>query len=301
MFKAFYFFRYAMLAASLLLFAMCTKDLEGNFGGTERELIINSTFFEGQTFSVELTTSRNILDSSSEIETISNAYVAIKDEAGKVLEVLTEKNGLGIYTSSESLKAFAGSTYNLEVTHPRWRGTSFTATSSVPFLGSESVIDTNTILLSDGLALQIGIIIDDSELEGDTYIFEMELHEDGELAGFEGFGDDVVVYGDQNVPKRLFLGDDTFNGNKMSIDFRTQEGFAADGSQLNTKAEIRMINASAELFEYYKSLEEYQVAQSSIGSVNTSAVSIYSNIKQSGVNKGFGIFAGFNKESLVIK
>jgi len=244
-----------------------------------------------------LKTTRNILDPTSENESVSDAYVAIKDAEGKLIEVLKESNSLGIYRSSSKLTPFPGRSYSLEVTHPRWEGEMYTATSSVPAFDGESLLDTNTILLADGPAMEVSALIDDSDDMGERYIFQIELP-DGELAPLSGFGKDVVVYGAKNEAKRLFVRDEAFNGEKKSLDFISKNSLIDNSSR--PSAIIRMVNASSELYEYYKSLEEYSVAQASIGSINTSAVRIYSNIKESGKNKGFGIFAGFNSKEIEV-
>lgn len=297
MFKTFQTYIAIVLGFLVYSFTSCTKNLDLHNGNTERQLIINCTFDVNSPFSVKLITSRNILDPDSKNEIVNDAYVAIKDGEGKLLEVLSERNDGGIYRSSQQLTAFPGKTYSLEVTHPRWKGTVFTATSTVPELGSGSDLDTNLVFLDDGPALEISAVIYDGNEMGDRYIFQVEL-EKNQLAPLLSFGNELTVYGDQDLPKRLFIDDEKFNGQKKDLAFVTKNGVPGDIS--TGPATIKMVNASKELYEYYKSLEEYGVAQNSIGSVNTSAVRIYSNIKQSGVNKGFGIFAGLNSKSLKI-
>ncbi|WP_235298387.1 DUF4249 family protein [Portibacter marinus] len=296
--KALNFKKVCLFLLCAISMVTCTKDFNFASNEIEPKLIINCTFNVNKRFNVKLKTSRNILDPNSKNESVSDAYVAIKDGEGKLIEVLTESNRLGIYKSSSKLTAFPGRRYSLEVTHPNWPETVFTATSSVPLLGNDSVLDTNTILLSDGPAMEISALIDDGMDMGEKYIFQIELP-NGELAPLSGYGSDVQVYGDRNVARRLFIQDENFNGQKKSLDFLSKKSLdEANGNQTSV---IRMVNASPELYEYYKSLEEYNLAQSSIGSANTSAVRVYSNIKQSGINKGFGIFAGYNSKYLEVK
>lgn len=282
----------------------CTKDLSLDSNNSGQKLIINGRFAANQNFRVKLTTSRNILDPLSEIERVSDAYVVIKNEEGKILEVLQEYNNLGLYVSSDSLKAFQGINYHLEVTHPRWKGTVFTASSSAPQVSNFSMIDTTHMVIDGKPGLKIGVLIDDLNNINDQYIFEVELKEKNVLAKLRidsKLSEDFDIYGDKDRPTRLFLDDVNFNGQQKAIDFFTTEGIPNSETPQSTTGgitEIRMLNASSELYKYYKSLEEYQLAQKAIGSGNSSAVRVYSNIRRSGVDNGLGIFAGYNLKSL---
>ncbi|GLR18352.1 hypothetical protein GCM10007940_29680 [Portibacter lacus] len=274
-----------------------------DFSNTDKKLIINGRFAANKTFKIALTTSRNILDPESKIERVSDAYVAIKNDEGKILEVLQEYNNLGLYVSTDSLKAYQGNTYHLEVTHPNWSGTVFTASSSAPEISNMSIIDTNHVFIDNAPALKVGVLIDDLHNLNDKYVFEVELKEKGVLAQLmieNPDEKDVKIFGDKMSPTRLFLGDANFNGSQKNLDFFTKQGIPNDTSQVAGKGitEIRMMNVSQELYNYYKSLEEYQLAQKTIGSGNSSAVRVFSNIKRSGVDNGLGIFAGYNVKSL---
>jgi len=286
-----------------LSFTTCTKDLNFDFNKSEKKLIINGAFAANQNFRVALTTSRNILVKDSKIEQVSDAYVVIKNGQGKILEVLEEFNDLGLYISSDSLKAFQGETYQLEVTHPYWKGVVFTATSSAPEISNLSIIDTTHTTIDEDPALKVGVLIDDLRNLDDRYVFEVELKEKGILAPLRidpELEHDVKIYGDKEEPTRLFLDDVSFNGSQKSLDFFTTQGIpnSEGGTSTGGITEIRMLNVSDELYEYYKSLEEYQLAKKTIGSGNSSAVRVFSNIKRSGANNGLGIFAGYNVKSL---
>jgi hypothetical protein len=296
-----------LILVSSLMLVDCTKDLNLDTNNSGEKLVINGRFAANQNFRIALTSSRNILDPDSEIERVSDAYVVIKNDEGKILEVLQEYNNLGLYVSSDSLKAFQGINYHLEVTHPKWKGTIFTASSSAPQISNFSIIDTSHTIVDGNAALKIGVLVDDLRNLNDQYIFEVELKEKGVLAALrvdDKISQEFEIFGDRDRPTRLFLGDDNFNGGQKTIDFFTTEGIPAkDGSQSSGGGitEIRMLNASSELYEYYKSLEEYQSAQKTIGSGNSSAVRVYSNIRRSGVENGLGIFAGYNLKSLTYR
>lgn len=281
----------------------CTKDLSFDSNSSQKKLVINGAFAANKNFEVALTTSRNILDPSSKIEQVSDAYVVIKNAEGKILEVLEEYNNQGLYVSSDSLKAFQGRSYHLEVTHPDWKGEVFTAVSSAPEISNSSFIDTSHTTIDDNPALKVGVLIDDLTNFDDRYIFEVELKEEGILANLKIDNElekEVQIYGDKDKPTRLFLNDESFNGDQKSLDFFTTQGIPGSDTSgsLSGITEIRMLNVSDELYEYYKSLEEYELAQKTIGGGSSSAVRLYSNIKKSGSNNGLGIFAGYNVKSL---
>ena len=288
-----------MLGLITLFLSNCSWDLGIDFEEIPSKLVVNSVFFHGEPFQVRLTSSRNILDEGSKIEQVTGATVEIWNENDNLLERLEELNQSGLYYSQE-IKAFKGFSYTLKVSHPEFgEGELYTATSSVPQISDETKLDTSTVSFSDGDALKIEAFIFDSEEDKETYIFEVELLDNEELATLISYDEDAVIYGDPESPQRLFLEDNSFNGLERDFNFFTYSGTLVDST--NTQSEIRMINASEELAKYYISLEKFELAQKTINPVSGAPVELYSNIKRGGDKLGFGVFAGANRRSIVIR
>ena len=276
----------------------CTKDLPFDSSQYEKKLVINSIFQVFKPFKVKLTTSRNILDVNDQIEQVKDATVVIKNDEDEVLEVLTHV-GAGNYKSI-NIVPFIGENYRLEVSHPKLGD--YYAESSIPKIKTGTRIDTATVSYSNREALEVSVLIDDnSEKVDENYIFEVELKDKSQLAELGSFEDDVLIYGDQELPRRLFLNDKLFNGSERDFRFLSYEGFQSSAQEKGI-TEIRMINASKQYHEYYKSLEQYILSTKTLSPTPSSNVKVYSNIvKENGTSdgaSGIGIFAGKNVKYL---
>lgn len=287
-----------LIVLGFALLQGCTKDLTLNLSQSEKKLVINSIFYPFEHFTVRITSARNILDSNSEIERISDLYVVLANEKGEVLEVLKEVGNLGVYRSEEII-AFPGRTYELTVKDESSDRLTYKARSSIPIISDDTDIDTSVITTTSGTALQVDVLIDDVVEDEEVYIFEVEIKNAGDvkLAELVTYDTSVESYSDQDFPRRLFLGDSEFSGKQRTLDFLTYDGLPEeDGSE----TEIRMLNASSELYEYYRSLEEYKLSQQTINPTLAAPVKVFSNIQRDGDQLGLGIFAGANKKSLTI-
>ncbi len=298
------FFRLCVFLTCALLLNSCTKDLLIDFSKDEKKLVINSIFYPYENVTVRITSSRNILDPDSEIERVSDLYVVLANDKGEVLEVLTELGNFGVYKTVKFVP-FPGEVYELTVIDESAPNrVRYTARSSIPVISEQTSIDTSVIETSSGLALNVNVLIHDQEDDDEVYIFEVGVQENGEekLANLETTDDDVEFFSDEATAKRLYLGDDAFSGQRRSLDFRTYDGVPQDhGENEEVFTEIKMINASDELYEYYRSLEEYNLSQQIINPSTSAPVKVYSNIKREGGKLGLGIFAGANKKTLTIR
>lgn len=300
MFRSSYLLVLAFLAINIFFLGSCIKDLAFDLESEKPKMVINCIFYPREKFKVRLTTSRNILDPNGQINRVSGATVVIRNADGEVLEFLSEVASSGLYTS-DKLLAFPGQEYRLEVSHPDFED-KYYAKSSVPVIKETSTIDTSIIDLEGSKAMKVNVLIDDNDKRNEIYIFEVEIKDKAKLVPLLGMENDFLIYGDENQPKRLFLGDVSFNGGQRSVNFLTFEGFN-DGSQ-SGKSEIRMLNASYELSEYYRSLEEYDVTKKALNPNAIPAVKIFSNIQKAGGDRtgnGLGIFAGTNVRSMLLE
>lgn len=301
MFRHSYLLTFIVFVLLITLMNSCIKDLPFEGDLKEEKLVINCIFYPYQKFTVRLTTARNILNPNGEIRQVSGATVLLRDEDGKkVLEYLEEIGETGVYISNKQA-AFPGMSYWLEVSHPDFEDT-FEAFSGIPKISDVSTLDTNMVKIDGQKALEISAAIKDLEKLNETYIFEVELKDQERLASLISNDQEVITYGDGVEPTRLFLNDQSFNGGEKAVEFFTLEGFG-DGTNTGI-TEIRMLNASPELREYYKSLEEYNAYARSLNQSAIPPVKIFSNISRNGGDKignGLGIFAGTNVTSMVIK
>lgn len=285
---------------ALMLLTGCIKDLSLDFSKSEKKLVINSIFYPYEPFKVRITTSKNILDNDAVIEQVEGATVSITNNEIDGSSEMLEEIGDGVYRSNELL-AFPGHSYTLKVEHKGITDNVYLATSRIPEIGPLSEIDTSLISTTSGAALEVNATIDDIQDIDETYIFEVEIKQDGEtqLASLDFSDQDVLVYGDKDSPKRLYLNDQAFDGVDKNLSFRTSEGFPDNA--LGRISEIKMMNSSTELYQYYKSLEEYERAQNTLNPSSGIPVKVFSNILTEDGDLGLGIFAGAYKMSIILK
>src|SRR5690606_24806794 len=111
-----------------MLFSSCEVDYVFEKGEFVPRIVVNAVFTENQSFSVNLTYTKDILDNNDGFDYVDNAAVYIKEIATGRTELL-EYRGNGNYTFTY-FTAKADHTYELKVLVPGYELIS--ATSKVP-------------------------------------------------------------------------------------------------------------------------------------------------------------------------
>jgi len=260
--------------------------------------------------SVELSSSRNILDENSSIDWITDAYVEVVDETTGAVYVLSHIQN-GVY-KNEILAPQYGHVYSIKASAEGFNDVS--ATSEVPLAAIISASPTYGDFNDDGQVLTVDLQFQNIEGEQQYYVWEVVSEETTD----NGFSFDSVinnpvllasndehtesVLADESFQSRIFLSDDGMSQDKFQSSFSTtvEPKFGAQTSSGSIASDystlsLRVMTVSEDLYEYYKSIEVYRLR----GTVNTSItqpVNIHSNVEG-----GLGIFAGFSAKIIHIE
>lgn len=299
---------FLLLVVTCCIICSCQQDyLVENIEFTPK-LVVNSIFTVGTTMAVEVNSTRNVLDPSSSIGNIETADVVIKDDAGNILWKLNHTTE-GHYFASD-INIEAGVPYTIEVSNAGY--TTVTATSMIPQQVNTSIV--NRVLVEGNIsdALDVDVQLRDNDTDDNFYVYEVvdSVLINEQSFEFENFQKVRVLLSseDENqdriasnrlLQSRVFLTDNKFANGEYNINFKAKTNPDAPTGPVVLTAEklfsaqkMRVITASENMYEYYKSLEVNRLR----GEANSSVahpVAIYSNI-----SNGLGIFAGYNKEEL---
>lgn len=285
-----------------MVLSACVHDTDIVVGEFQSQLVINSIFEPGKTWSIALSNSKDITDNSTAIEEITDASVIIIESQSRKIKEL-EHSEKGIYRSSEP--AELGMEYELEVAHPDYGVAS--AFTTVPSEIELTSIDTSIVELDGAKVLKVDFNIVDNEEEENFYVWDLVSSQEEEIdilpseeAYLTSVDGNVEITSDRaNVQQsKIFISDRDFNGteyNTSFISFRNIENFQ-NGNPNNPNEQLdlklRVLSVSEELYNYLKSVEESYRSQN----INTSSVNpveIDFNI-----TNGLGIFGAY-KQKLV--
>jgi len=303
---------YLLLVISCCFLFSCEQDYYvDNIAFTPR-LVANSVFTEGSEIKVEVYSSRNVLDPESFVEEIEDAQVLLKDANGNLLSDL-EFIGDGTYASfSVDLKV--GESYTLEVTREGFEPS--IATSMIPLQVDANIQNRNFESTGTSGSLNVDMKLVDNDVEDNYYVYEVVDDERLDLIKKQPFNELIqqvkilLTSDDQNQDQiasnslfqsRVFLKDESFANGEYEISFKAKGNPAAIGpvvltsEELFADQEMRIVTASKDMYEFYKSLETYRLKGAANSSV-THPVAVYSNS-----SNGLGIFAGYNEAVLNLR
>ena len=273
-------------------------------------LVANSLFTEGSELEVFIHSTRNILDQNSQINTIADANVVLKDENGSVLATLDHQLEGRYHTNALNLEV--GKSYTLEVSSEGFE--TITATSSIPTRVDASIMNANIISEQTSESLDVNLQLRDNDAADNYYVYEVideeELHFEKEqpfkLRNIQNIKV-LLSSNDENqetvatntlLQSRVFLKDRTFANAEYNINFKAKSNPAAVGPVVLSSEEIfddkkmRVITASKTMYEYYKSIEVQRLKGDANSSI-TQPTAVHSN-----VSNGLGVFAGYNEDTL---
>ncbi len=266
-------------------------------------IVVNSIFRDNKPWMVNLTYSKDILTSNSEIAPVTNAQVSIFEKSNG-REVVLKHMGDGVY-SSDIYPPKPDKTYELVVNVPGYQEVK--AISNAPKKANvvniiTDVVDQNTTKVNFEIEdntnnYYIWNFIStnkknplDTTFTGNpkTLVSTIKYYNNitGYLNGLTDTGDnDAISQG----------GIFSSNVKNFSEYNSTTSGSSGEGEAENQKRYLRLLTASKDLYNYYKTVEKFLAAENHNSSFSHSP-EIYSNI----VN-GLGIFAGYTEEFKEVK
>lgn len=291
-------FNYIISSILLVMLSSCEVDYVFEKGDFKPKVVVNAVFSENQSFVVNLTYSKNILDNQDGFDFVENAEVFIKEIATGRTEQLVYKNE-GNYTFTY-FTAKADHTYELKVIVPGYD--LITATSKVPVKVTNVNVFTENILQDEKEALKVNFNIRD--YQSGYYIWNW-IYSDNKTpldsSVFIG-SDKFVVSANQVRGINLRNDDDNNVGIKengfeflKSFVYSDKDDTSGNPGGVNEKYFLRIMTLSKEMYEYYISVEKYLDEDEQISSISY-LPKVYSN-----VHNGLGLFAGYAQKYIEVK
>lgn len=300
---------FLLLITCSFLFS-CQQDYFVDNVAFTPNLVANSLFTAGSSIDVYVHSSRNVLDNESSIQEIDNAKVVIRDADANPIATLSY-DVAGRYFSN-NIELLAGEKYTLEVSSEGFE--SITATSIIPHQVEANLQNSNFVPGGISEDLNVDLQLRDNDVSDNYYVYEVGDSIALKLSKEEPFKildlldvEILLTSEDLNqeqiatnslLQSRVFLKDKTFANAEYNINFKAKSNPAAAGPVVLTSEEVfsdqrmRVVTASENLYEYYKSIESYRIKGAANSSISE-PIAVYSN-----VSNGLGVFAGYNDDQI---
>lgn len=288
---------------AIVMLTSCEEDFVFHREAFNPKIVVNSIFKPGEKWTVHLSTSRDILSKDSKIKPVENAVVIIKEKTtGR--EIFLKHNGEGVY-SAEYYPPLPDKMYELSVEVPGHK--TIKASSRAP--KKANIVNISTDIIDSRIAtVQFQVKGDESQY----LIWNYTGSNNGNPYSSNYYGmpnkfiSDLLKYNSLVNVSNMLMGmtkveNDAFtkNGSFTSafiIDNENDADSSNGGNQIQGdstivyKKYLRVVTASSELYNYYKTVEKFSQADNHNSSFSTTP-DIYSNIQN-----GLGIFAGYTEE-----
>jgi hypothetical protein len=257
------------------------------------KITINSLFSSDSVFTVMLHKSKFVLD-EGDFQSIENANVVVK-ENGQPFDILTYA-GNNVYRSMSERKPSTGKVYEIEA-----------SASGMESVKGESLIPEQALIQQVTYERRSG----QSNDRVFDYVIDVTLKDNPDSENFY----QLIVYSEfyyvdfntqdtiyQQYPTFVFTDDPAFTeaaSDKILFDDKLFNGkevkISLKGTDFRatTKAYVHVLTLSRDLFKYKLTTD---LQRQSSGDPFAQPVLVYNNI-----NKGFGIFAGYNETVFEIK
>ena len=291
-----------------LICQACQKEIDLKLDEYEPKLAISSLFEQDSNFYFSITESQSVLDNDT-FPPLQNASITLTNSLGETETITSLVDHVFYYQSKRvyksNMRARAGLTYNISVSHPNHASASATASISngvkITSLDTQSVLEFGYPTLRVNMTFQDPpeanyyelklfayapeIIYDQNTWEiSDTIMSYQEVY-------YSFPSDGLIDNGNNSI-----FSDELFNGKQYTLSFNTDKyylDYLLEGIEAFPDAEVFLLtelrSISKEYYDYQTSLNEYWNAD---GNPFAQPVQVFTNIEN-----GFGIFAGFGKSS----
>ena len=244
----------------------------------ETKIVVNAILQVDEVIEVEVSKSRNILDSEDEIDWIRNADVFLSGSEDLYKEQLVYQ-GNGIFVSQQ-IGRFS-EIYDLEIHHPSYEDVDATAAMPDKAKGQLRLIEIEDNDQSQSFfELEI-----ENETDDNFYIWEMfyetEVQQKISITSLDNKTDNILP-DETQTREKIFMNAKKVNAQVLNLSFVAEDLNPENASQVK----VRLFSVNEDMYNYYKSLELYK------NSVNNyiEPVEIFSN-----VNNGLGIFGAYSE------
>lgn len=286
-----------LLILTMIIISSCEEDYVLQRAEYKPKIVVNSIFKPGENWVVRLSSSQDFLEKESKTKYLENALVTIIDKSNnRHIRLYPTENGKYISTIHPPLPDH---TYELLVEAEGYE--SVVASSKAPLKANVVNVITSVI---DKEFTTVNFEIKDNTSNYLIWNFINSGPKNEIDSSFTGNSGELVtgIIKYNNINKYLTTLTDTDNNaitqeGSFTGSIRNQSVGTTIDTTINvvTKKYLRLMTASVDLYNYFKTVEKFVAADNHNSSFSYSP-KIYSNIKN-----GLGIFAGYTEEYKEIK
>lgn len=282
----------------------CEEDFLLHRDPFKPSVTVNSIFTVGQPWIVNLSFSRDILENQSQIKTILNAEVIVVDK-NNGRQILLNHTGNGIYTS-KIYPAEPDKNYELQVMVPGFEKVTATSMSpqnaQVVKIISEDydpkTTKVNFEIQNSANSYYIwNLVFTNKNNPIDTTYTGNPKNLVGSIKNYNNLSGYLSTISNPGSNDGSGTGGQFSTYNNSTLDSEGDDGgeSGASGSDPVKKKYLRLVTASKELYNYYKTIEKFIEVENHNSSFSQTP-GVYSNIQN-----GLGIFAGYTEKYIEIK
>lgn len=278
---------FALLVA--LSTVACEKYIEFDAEVKQPKLVLNGLFNADSTWHVHVSHSLSVIDNES-LGDVEDATVRIVDSNGNLVETLVHDED-GNYVGS-TMPAI-NTNYMIEASAPNY--TSVSATDHIPVQVNIISFDTSTVAGEFGEeTIRLTVKFTDPN---EANFYQLRVRQIDTFSFGGGFYDYIYMRSTDPVFENLgenkgssygLFRDPLFNGQTYEVTVLLDSWAFNSGYDV----EILLINGSEAMYNYRLSYDRYI---NSNGDPFAQPVQVYSNVEN-----GFGLFAGFSQDTLLV-
>ena len=295
----------------------CEKEIQLDFPEFTPKLVVNSIFEADVPWNVFVTKSRNIFEIIDDSPLI-DAQVKITDLSLNEFYFLSHSQD-GIYTHPD-YNPVEGNVYFIEVAHPEHM--TVTARAKIPKAINVEIVSKEIVEFEGKQAIKLEFDIKDDPDDDNYFIYEIVNLFKSKTQDFTGQnfvespikiwlstldGNTGYITDGTKKQSKLFVTDKKFRGSILNtslvsyIEF--DEAVGLDGKEISnddyildfSNTKLKVVAASKDLYEYYKTVE-LVIQQKTLNSSISTPIKPYTNI-----TNGLGIFAGFSSTIITLQ
>ncbi len=296
----------------LITYLGCEKEIQLDIGEFQPKIVVNALLQEGENWEIHVCQSKNVLEPNKEVN-LPGARVTVQNiNSGNIFQLQYDKEGIFI---NDTYTINHATDYKITVSHPGFE--SISARAYVPQPIDVKVLHSETLDFNGKVALKVDFEITDDPTSDNYYIYEilnLFPHSpidpstipflESPIKSWLSSVDGNTGYIDNGTEKqsKLFITDQNFRGSVLNTSLvsfvEVQEGKGKDNQGTDSEyqyspdfaqSRLKVVGASKEMYEYYKSIE-LMIQREALNSSASTPVKPFTNIEN-----GLGIFAGFTE------
>ena len=315
---------HSLLFLLLVVGSACETVVDVDIPKENPRLVVNAFISPGQDVGIRITKSKSVLDQAESFPLVTGAQVTLFENGQEVTQLVDETAGW--YTAP--FRPEPGRRYSVQASAEGAEAVEASSSIAAPVLIRQ--------LTADTLQIESGVTCINEDCEptySQEYRLQLQLSDPGDavnyyeivayavtldslpqydrMGNFVGYDtlrqrqrvsfqtDDPVVnnsfssvVGDEFYGSSLLFNDDLFSGEGYTVDFTTNNVSGYSTGSILKKLTVELRTLSEDQYQYLRTrdLQEFNN-----GDLFSEVVPVYSNVEN-----GFGIFAGYSADSVVV-